>query len=79
METLGTILVWLDAVRLNARNPARGVTLGDPPGYEFWWYHSSFVGFSLLLLGILIAAVSLFLEHKDLSCRAHRQKELGAS
>jgi hypothetical protein len=69
METLGTILVWLDAIRLNARNPARGVMLGDPPKYEGWWYHSSFVGFSLLLFGILLAAVSLFLEHKQLKRR----------
>ena len=63
IETLGTLLVWLDTVRLNARNPAEGITLGDPPGYAHWWYHCSFAGFSLLLLGILVAGVSLLLEH----------------
>jgi hypothetical protein len=61
METLGTILVWLDASRLNARNPREGIILGDPPGFKAWWYHRSFLGFSLLLLGILIGGVALFL------------------
>jgi hypothetical protein len=58
-EFFGTLFVWLDAVRLNARNPRDGVTLGDPPKYKAWYYHMGLYGFALLLVGILLQCVYL--------------------
>jgi hypothetical protein len=57
LQVLGTLLVWLDMVRLNARNPSDGFTLGDPPGYKAWYYHSGLYGFTLLLIGIVLQGV----------------------
>ena len=34
LEFIGTVLVWLDAVRLNARNPRKAFNIGDAPGYD---------------------------------------------
>ena len=39
LEFIGTVLVWLDAVRLNARNPPKAFNIGDAPGYDAWYYH----------------------------------------
>jgi hypothetical protein len=61
LESLGTLFVWLDTMRLHARNPPHGITLGDPPGYSAWYYHKGLLGFSLLLLGILLQGVCLFI------------------
>ncbi len=61
LEFFGTLLVWLDTVRLHARNPPHGITLGDPPGYSAWYYHKGLLGFSLLFLGILLQGVCLFI------------------
>jgi hypothetical protein len=72
MEALGTIFVWLDTVRLNARNPPAGITLGDPPGYSSWYFHSALFGFAILFLGILITGLALLLEHMEISRRSHR-------
>ncbi len=36
LEVLGTLLIWLDTVRLNARNPPHGFMIGDAPGYGAW-------------------------------------------
>jgi hypothetical protein len=58
IEVLGTFFVWLDTVRLNARNPPHAITLGDPPGYSAWYFHSGLLGFSLLLLGILLQGMT---------------------
>jgi hypothetical protein len=75
IEALGTLLVWLDTERLNARFPSEpGVigTVGDPLGYRVWYYHCSTVGFLLLFLGILVAGFVLLLEHQELH---HRKKK----
>jgi hypothetical protein len=34
LEFIGTVLVWLDAVHLNARNPPKAFNIGDAPGYD---------------------------------------------
>ncbi len=60
VEFFGTLFVWLDTRRLNARNPPR-FGIGDPPGYSAWYYHESVLGFSLLFLGILLQGVCLFI------------------
>jgi hypothetical protein len=60
LSFFGTLFVWLDTVRLHARNPPHAITLGDPPGYSAWYYHSGLLGFSLLLIGILLQGVYLF-------------------
>jgi hypothetical protein len=61
LEALGTLFVWLDTVRLNARNPPHGFGIGDPPGYSAWYFRSGVLGFSLLFLGILLQGVCLFI------------------
>jgi hypothetical protein len=61
VEFFGTLFVWLDTVRLNARNPPNGVTLGDPPEYRAWYYHQGLYGFGLLFIGILLQGVYLSL------------------
>ena len=61
LEVLGTLFIWLDTVRLNARNPPHGFMIGDAPGYGAWYFHSGVLGFSLLFLGILLQGVCLFI------------------
>lgn len=60
LEFFGTLFVWLDTVRLNARNPPHGFTIGDPPKYKGWYYHLGLYGFTLLFIGILLQGVYLF-------------------
>jgi len=60
LQFFGTLFVWLETLRMNARNPPNGITLGDPPGYSAWYYHKGLIGFSLLFLGILLQGVSLY-------------------
>ncbi len=60
LEFFGTLFVWLDTVRLNARNPPSGFVIGDPPKYKAWYYHLGLYGFALLFIGILLQGVYLF-------------------
>ena len=62
IEFFGTVLVWLDTQRINARNPPEGWVIGDKPGYSAWYYHRAGLGFALLLLGILLQGASLAFE-----------------
>jgi hypothetical protein len=64
IEALGTLFVWLDTVRLNARNPPHGITLGDPAGFTSWYYHGALLGFALLFVGILLQGICLALEKR---------------
>ena len=43
--------MWLDAVRLNARNPPKAFNIGDAPGCDAWYYHQFHIGFFLPLFG----------------------------
>ena len=63
-EGLGALFVWLDAMRIDARMSKTGFTLGDPPGWETWWWHAGLYGAGLVLGGILLQGVALALEHK---------------
>jgi hypothetical protein len=58
-EFFGTLLVWLDTVRLNARNPPQGFSIGDSPKYRAWYYHMGLYGFGLLFIGILLQSLHL--------------------
>ena len=64
LEFLGTILIWLDTVRINARTSSREYGLGNPLGdvgkYKHWYYRQGLPGFGLLFTGILLQAVYLF-------------------
>jgi Na+-transporting methylmalonyl-CoA/oxaloacetate decarboxylase gamma subunit len=76
IEAVGTLFIFLDTKRLNARFPSEpGVigTVGDPLGYRVWYYHCAELGFTLLFLGILIAAFVLWLEHLSF-VKNHKQK-----
>ena len=60
LEALGTLLIWLDTARLNARNPRDGFMFGEPEKYKAWYYHLGLYGFALLFIGILLQGVYLF-------------------
>lgn len=60
LEFFGTLLVWLDTVRISARLPRVGFSLGDPDKYKAWYYHAGLYGFGLLFIGILLQGVYLF-------------------
>jgi hypothetical protein len=64
LEFLGTILIWLDTVRINARTSSREYGLGNPLGdlgkYKRRYYRQGLPGFGLLFAGILLQAVYLF-------------------
>lgn len=67
-EALGTALVYFDSVRIDAWLHTTNLAGGSneaPPGFESWIYHSSFVGFLLLLLGILFSGILLWFEHRQ--------------
>ena|SRR6266581_9658887 len=67
IEALGTVFIFLDVVRLNARFPPRALgTIGDPLQYRVWYYHASVPRLALLFLGIFITAIVLWLEYKSL-------------
>jgi hypothetical protein len=63
LEFVGTVLVFLDAMRLNARHPPDATWAGDLAGYEAWYYHKAAFGFALLLLGITLQGLYLALCH----------------
>lgn len=63
VEALGTVFIFLDTLRLNARTPPDAFTIGDPVEYRAWFYHSAVLGFGLLFFGILVAGFCLWLEH----------------
>jgi hypothetical protein len=60
-EFVGTVLVFLDALRINARNLPHRFAIGDQPGYTKWYYHQAALGFLLLLLGITLQGLYLAL------------------
>ena len=75
IEAVGTLFIFLDVRRMNARFPSEpGVigTVGDPLGYRVWYYHCADFGFAMLFLGMIVAGVVLWLEHAtlphDVSC-----------
>ena len=67
IEAVGTLFIYLDTCRLNARLPSEplGVlaTFGDPVPYRAWYYHRASLGFALLFIGIIVAGFVLWLEH----------------
>ncbi len=66
IELIGTVFVFLDAIRLNSRTPPDALgTFGDPLNYRHWWYHASIFGFLFLLLGIVLQSVVIFYEAYD--------------
>lgn len=65
-EGIGTAAVFLDAKRINARLPKTGFTIGDPKGYDAWFYRQGLWGLGLLLAGIVLQGIVLALEHAAL-------------
>jgi hypothetical protein len=65
-EGIGTAAVFLDAKRINARLPKNGFTIGDPKGYDAWFYRQGLWGLGLLLAGIVLQGIVLALEHAAL-------------
>ena len=69
IEAVGTLFVFLDAVRMNVQLHAAGFASyagGPPPGYESWIYHSAHLGFGLLFFGMLVAGYVLWRDHRAL-------------
>ena len=74
IEAAGTALVYLDSVRMDAQLSAAGHVdyAGQAPaGYQGWLHNSAGIGFSLLMLGILMAGIVLWFEHRE-SIQARR-------
>ena len=65
-EAIGTVAVFFEAIRINARMPKDAFTIGDPKGYDAWIYHQGLRGFGLLLAGIVLQGIVLALEHAAL-------------
>jgi sterol desaturase/sphingolipid hydroxylase (fatty acid hydroxylase superfamily) len=63
-EAIGAFFIWLETLRLNSRVPAGGMTFADRPQYGHWPYHQGTLGFGILLVGFLIAAFSIWLDHR---------------
>lgn len=71
-QFVGTLFLLLDSVRVRIRLPREGVTLGDPPGIDKWYYHwASPLGFFLLLLGFALCGIALWISRA-------RQQPIGA-
>ncbi len=61
-QIIGTLFLLLDSIRVGMRLPREGVTLGDPPALDKWYYHwASPLGFLLLLSGFSLCGVALWI------------------
>ena len=69
IEAIGTLFIYLDVVRINVQLQAVDASYagGPPPGYRGWIYHSALLGFALLFLGMILAGIVLWLEHRAIS------------
>jgi hypothetical protein len=77
IEAVGTFLVFLETMRLNARAPVDALgTIGDPLQYRYWWYHCGVCGFSFLLAGIIFQAILIFSRDYELENIERRIKRL---
>jgi hypothetical protein len=64
VEFIGTLFIFLDALRFNARFPPDALfTVGDPIPYRHWWFHQAPLGFLVLLLGIVSQGYLLWIEN----------------
>ncbi len=82
IEAVGTLFIFLDVRRMNARFPSEpGVigTVGDPLGYRVWYYHCADLGFALLFVGMIVAGVVLLLEHLEHVAAVSHAKPLAQS
>ena len=69
IETIGTLLVFLDARRMDAQLHAAGFASygGEaPPSYQHWYYHYALAGFTFLLLGILTQGCLVYFEYFEM-------------
>jgi hypothetical protein len=69
VEFFGTLFVWLDTKRLDARAPTSGFTLGDPHGFGS-------LGFLLIFCGIIVQAFLIFFHDAELENIDKRIKDL---
>jgi len=61
-QIAGTLFLLLDSIRIGVRLPREGVTLGNPPAIDKWYYHwASPVGFFLLLVGFGLSGAALWI------------------
>ena len=61
-SALGSLFVFLESMRISARMPKSGFTIGDPKGWEAWYWHWGLYGGGLVLLSIVIQGVALAME-----------------
>ena len=67
-QILGTLFLLLDSIRVGARLPAEGMTLGDSPALAKWHYQwASAAGFTLLFFGFVLTGIGLWMSRP----RAH--------
>lgn len=65
LEAVGSGLVLLDTIRLNEMVAILGYASfdGGPERLKAWYFHCAVLGFVLLFVGMLFAAVVLWVEH----------------
>jgi|GEM_PF-3973081 hypothetical protein len=69
VETIGTVLIFLDTVRMDVQLHAAGYVsyTGEAPlPYQHWYYHHAPIGFALLFFGILAQGFLVWFEHHEL-------------
>ena len=78
LESFGTIFILFDTWRINKIAEIVGYFSynGEPPEFHRWYYHSAFLGFTLLFAGIFLAGIALYLEYRTL---AEHQSSISSS
>jgi ABC-type uncharacterized transport system permease subunit len=61
LQLFGTLFVWYDTERISYQIQSSRVTITDDAKWKKWRYNKSWLGFSLLLAGIILLGVSLVL------------------
>jgi len=71
LELMAGLFISLEALRLDAMIQILGFVsfAGEPPKYHAWYYHAGLWGFLCLILGILLSALALRLEHGEISSK----------
>jgi hypothetical protein len=72
-QVVGSLFIFLEAQRIGAQLHSIDASYGrgPPPGYDHWFYFAGPLGFGLLLLGILLAGITLSLESRAEAYSSH--------
>jgi len=60
METVGTLFLFMDAIRLNTMVALLGY--GEPATFHALYHHAAQLGFVLIFAGLILHVTSIWLE-----------------